>query len=135
MIDHYTLLVSDYARSKAFYLKALAPLGFELVMEITRDQIPDLPFEKSCGIGAGGKPDLWLRPSESLAPTHLAFAATSRLVVRAFHAAALAAGARDHGAPGERPHYHPGYYGAFVLDPDGYNVEAVCHASAAGGQG
>ncbi|MBX3272999.1 MAG: VOC family protein [Sandaracinaceae bacterium] len=128
MIDHLTLLVSDYERSKAFYLAALAPLGYELVMEVTREMIPTLPFPKSCGLGVGGKPDLWLRPEAgTLAPTHVAFRASSRAAVDAFHAAALAAGGVDHGAPGPRPQYHRGYYGAFVLDPDGYNVEAVIH--------
>jgi catechol 2,3-dioxygenase-like lactoylglutathione lyase family enzyme len=128
MIDHYTLLVSDYEHSKAFYLRALAPLGYELVMEITREQVPDLPFERAGGLGVGGKPDLWLRPTTgAIAPTHLAFGADSKAGVVAFHEAALAAGARDNGPPGDRPHYHPGYFGAFVLDPDGYNVEAVYH--------
>jgi catechol 2,3-dioxygenase-like lactoylglutathione lyase family enzyme len=129
MIDHMTLLVSSYERSRAFYLAALAPIGYELVLEITRDLIPDLPFEKSGGLGAGGKPDLWLRPAAgSVAPTHVAFAAKTRAQVDAFYSAALAAGAKDNGAPGLRPHYHPSYYGAFVLDPDGYNIEVVCHA-------
>ena len=128
MIDHYTLLVTDYARSKAFYLQALEPLGYAVVMEVTRAQMPDLPFEAACGLGVGGKPDLWLRPSAGpVVPTHLALRADTRAAVRAFHAAALAAGGSDHGAPGLREHYHPSYYGAFVLDPDGYNVEAVCH--------
>lgn len=128
MIDHYTLLVSDYEASKAFYLAALKPLGYELIMEITKEMVPDLPFEKACGMGAGGKPDLWLRPTtDPINPTHLAFSAADNGLVDAFHGAALEAGAKDHGAPGERPQYHPGYYGAFVLDPDGYNVEAVCH--------
>ena len=127
MIDHYTLLVSDYAASKAFYLAALEPIGYGLVMEMTREQVPDLPFERSCGIGPAGKPVLWLRPSEKLAPTHLAFTANQRADVDAFHRAALAAGAQDHGAPGVRAHYHPTYYAAFVLDPDGNNIEAVCH--------
>lgn len=130
MIDHITLLVSDYVRSRDFYLAALAPLGYALVMEITRDMVPDLPFEKAGGLGAGGKPDLWLRPGEgTLAPTHIAFSAKSRDDVDAFHKAALAAGARDNGPPGLRPHYHPNYYGAFVFDPDGYNVEVVCHTA------
>ncbi len=131
MIDHYTLLVGDVERAKAFYLAALAPLGYELVMEVTRDMVPDLPFEKSCGLGVKGKPDLWLRPADgAIAPTHIAFRARTRAEVDAFHAAALAAGATDHGAPGPRPHYHPAYYGAFVIDADGYNVEAVCHDPA-----
>ena len=128
MIDHLTLLVSTYERSLDFYLSALKPLGYTLVMEVTRETIPDLPFEKLGGLGAGGKPDLWLRPTDgTIAPTHIAFVANSRDDVDAFFAAAIAAGAQDHGAPGLRPHYHPNYYAAFVLDPDGYNVEAVCH--------
>ena len=133
MIDHYTLLVGDVERAKDFYLAALGPLGYEVVMEITREMIPDLPFPKSYGLGVKGKPDLWLRPADGpVAPTHIAFRAESREAVDAFHAAALAAGGTDHGPPGVRAHYHPSYYGAFVLDADGYNVEAVCHAPPAG---
>lgn len=129
MLDHITLLVSDYDRSKAFYLKALAPLGFELIMELTREQVPSLPCEKTMGMGISGKPELWLRTvDEEVRPTHLAFRARNRAEVHAFYDAALAAGGTDHGAPGLRAHYHPTYYGAFVLDPDGYNIEAVCHA-------
>lgn len=128
MIDHYTLLVSDYETSKAFYLAALKPLGYALVMELTREQIPELPCEKTCGLGIAGKPDFWLRPTDAkIEPTHIAFSAKTHAEVDAFHAACIAAGARDHGAPGPRPRYHPGYYGAFALDRDGYNIEAVCH--------
>lgn len=128
MIDHLTLLVSDFQRSLAFYRAALAPLGYEVIMHLTREQIPGLPFAEGAGMGAQGKPDFWLRPADGpVAPTHVAFAAPDRATVDAFHAAALAAGGTDHGAPGLRPEYHPNYYGAFVLDPDGYNVEAVCH--------
>lgn len=129
MIDHYTLLVRDYEAAKKFYLAALAPLGIELVMELTQEMLPALTCEICCGMGAGGKPDLWIRPSDELAPTHVAFRASTRAEVDAFHAAALEAGAKDNGAPGLRPHYHPNYYGAFVIDPDGYNVEAVCHTA------
>ena len=127
MIDHISVLVSDYQRSKAFYLAALAPLGYELVMELSRDQVPELGSSHVCGLGAGS-PDLWLAPTAAtIVPTHLAFRAQSKEQVDAFYQAALAAGGRDNGAPGPRPIYHPGYYGAFVLDPDGYNVEAVIH--------
>jgi catechol 2,3-dioxygenase-like lactoylglutathione lyase family enzyme len=126
MLDHLTLPVTDYERSKAFYLAALAPLGYQLVMELSREQIPDLPVPRTCGIGPG-RPILWLRPAKDVTPTHVAFGADRRALVDDFHRAALAAGATDHGAPGPRPHYHSGYYGAFVLDPDGYNLEAVCH--------
>ena len=127
MIDHLTLLVSDYERAKTFYLQALGPLGYELVMELTRDQIPGLPFEKGCGLGFEGKPDLWIRSGTDIVPTHVAFRAHSPDAVRAFYEAAIAAGAKDNGPPGLREQYHPSYYGAFVLDPDGYNIEAVCH--------
>ena len=127
ILDHVGINVSDYERSKAFYTAALAPLGITLVME----------FGKAAGFGRKGKPAFWIgegqtsfqRPQQLqvITPVHLAFVATSREQVDAFHAAALAAGATDHGAPGLRPEYHAGYYGAFVLDPDGHNVEAVIH--------
>jgi catechol 2,3-dioxygenase-like lactoylglutathione lyase family enzyme len=129
-LDHITLVVSDYARSKAFYEKALAPLGIALVME----------FGQACGFGRKGKPDFWIGTGPAsfqrqehlrlITPTHVAFAAHDRAQVDAFHAAALAAGGRDFGAPGLRTHYHPNYYGAFVLDPDGHDIEAVFHGAA-----
>lgn len=128
MIDHLTIVVSDYERSKAFYIAALAPLGYEVVMELTREMIPQLPVDATIGLGIGGKPTVWLRGAEgAVTPTHIALSAKDRATVEAFHAAALEAGAKDHGGPGLRAHYHPDYYGAFVLDPDGYNLEAVCH--------
>ena len=118
MIDHIGFGVSDYARSKDFFVQALAPLGFGIVME----------GEGGVGIGAKGHPVLWLDPSAAApGPLHLAFTATQRKDVDAFHRAALAAGGKDNGAPGLRPHYHANYYGAFVIGPDGHNVEAVCH--------
>jgi catechol 2,3-dioxygenase-like lactoylglutathione lyase family enzyme len=121
MIDHITLKVRDAAKAKAFYSAALRPLGYEVLME----------FEGSFGLGAGGKPDLWIvQDAENTRPTHFAFAAPDRRAVDLFHAAALASGARDNGKPGVREHYHPSYYGAFVLDQDGHNVEAVCHRPA-----
>lgn len=126
MIDHYTLLVRNYARSKAFYLAALAPIGYALVMEFEQGQIPGMNGTFG-GFGPAGKPYFWLRPSPSISPTHLAFTAENRAAVDAFYEAAIKAGASDNGPPGLRPHYHPNYYGAFVLDPDGYNVEVVCH--------
>ena len=125
MLDHVGLNVSDYERSKAFYLAALAPLGIGAVMEF--------PEWKALGLGDGQKPYLWIyergTPSTS---THVALATLDVDRVDAFHAAALAAGGTDNGAPGLRPQYHPSYYGAFVLDPDGNNVEAVCHRAAVG---
>lgn len=126
MLDHIGIPVSDYARSKAFYERALAPLGIGLAMEVTPEQTGN---DWSGGFGSQGKPYFWIGPDPNTARTHVAFVAPDRAAVDAFHKAALAAGARDNGAPGLRPHYHEHYYGAFVLDPDGHNVEAVCHAA------
>ncbi len=118
MLDHITLKVRDGAKAKGFYAAALAPLGYEVLME----------FEGSYGLGAEKKPDLWIAEDrENTRPTHLAFVATRRAAVDAFHRAALAAGGKDNGGPGLRPHYHPTYYAAFVLDENGHNVEVVCH--------
>lgn len=123
MIDHVGVTVSDMARALAFYDAALAPLGVGRVMAFPEEGEP-----VGVGYGLRGKPFFWVgvhgAPS---GPIHVAFAAADQAAVRAFHAAALAAGGTDNGAPGLRPDYHPGYYGAFVLDPDGNNVEAVNH--------
>jgi catechol 2,3-dioxygenase-like lactoylglutathione lyase family enzyme len=118
MIDHLSLNVSDVAASRAFYEAALAPLGYAVVME----------WDGRVAFGPAGRPIFFIGRRD-LAQTglHIAFAAKDRAAVDAFHAAALAAGARDNGAPGMRPQYHAHYYGAFVLDPDGNNAEAVCH--------
>jgi catechol 2,3-dioxygenase-like lactoylglutathione lyase family enzyme len=127
MLDHAGFPVSDYVRSKAFYLQALAPLGYVLVMEVQQDE-NDSP---AAGFGVGGKPDFWIGGEGGLQrPIHIAIAAQNRAAVDAFYRAALAAGGKDNGAPGLRPHYHPNYYAAFVLDPDGHNIEAVCHTPA-----
>ena len=127
MIDHLGFSVSDYARAKAFYEKALAPLGYVLVMQTTAQQTG----KPAAGFGAGGKPDFWVGGEGKLdKPLHIAIVAEDRATVDAFCRAALAAGGRDNGPPGVRPQYHPNYYGAFVLDPDGHNIEAVCHAPA-----
>jgi catechol 2,3-dioxygenase-like lactoylglutathione lyase family enzyme len=124
MIDHIGFPVADYARSKAFYTAALAPLGYALVMEVQQHE-NDAP---AAGFGANGKPDLWIGGEGGLnGRVHIALTAKDRAAVDAFYRAALAAGGKDNGAPGLRPQYHPNYYGAFVLDPDGHNVEAVCH--------
>ena len=118
MLDHIGIQVRDLAKTRAFYAAALSPLGAGVAMET-----PD-----AVGFGKAGKPQLWFGASASpQTGIHLAFTAANRAEVRAFYAAAMAAGATDNGAPGLRPHYHPNYYGAFVLDPDGHNVEAVCH--------
>jgi catechol 2,3-dioxygenase-like lactoylglutathione lyase family enzyme len=122
-LDHVGLNVSDYARAKSFYCAALQPLGISLVMEL--DPATTGGYE---GAGFGqGKPDFWISGGAATSPIHVAFAAERRADVDAFYKAAMAAGGKDNGAPGLRPHYHKDYYGAFVLDPDGHNVEAVCH--------
>lgn len=118
MFDHIGFGVTDQAASKAFFLKALQPLGIGVVMEG--------PY--GVGLGKPGKPSLWLSPTqEKPSRLHIAITADSRAEVDAFYQAALAAGGIDNGPPGLRPHYHPHYYGAFVIGPDGHNVEAVCH--------
>jgi catechol 2,3-dioxygenase-like lactoylglutathione lyase family enzyme len=120
MIDHLTLTVRDIERSRAFYEKVLLPLGYTVKME----------FGQYIGFG-DTKPCLWIKQgSVPTQPMHLAFAARDRAAVDAFHAAALAAGARDDGGPGVRERYHKNYYGAFVIDPDGHPIEAVCHRPA-----
>jgi catechol 2,3-dioxygenase-like lactoylglutathione lyase family enzyme len=126
MLDHIGFPVSDYERAKAFYLKALAPLGYSLIMEVPQQE-NDAP---AAGFGADGKPDFWIGGEGGLdKPLHVAILAKDRATVDAFYEAALAAGGRDNGPPGIRARYHPSYYGAFVLDPDGHNIEAVCHAA------
>jgi catechol 2,3-dioxygenase-like lactoylglutathione lyase family enzyme len=123
MIDHIGFPVSDYARARDFYLKALAPLGYTLIMEVQQHE-HDAP---AAGFGRDGKADFWIGGEGGLAKAvHVAILANDRAVVDAFYAAAIAAGGRDNGPPGIRAHYHPDYYGAFVLDPDGHNIEAVC---------
>jgi catechol 2,3-dioxygenase-like lactoylglutathione lyase family enzyme len=125
MIDHIGFPVSDYARSRSFYEKALAPLGYVLIMEFAETE----SGSPACGFGKDGKPDFWIGGEGGLTGVlHVALAADDRATVDAFYRSALAAGGTDNGAPGLRPQYHPNYYGAFVLDPDGHNVEAVCHA-------
>jgi catechol 2,3-dioxygenase-like lactoylglutathione lyase family enzyme len=126
MFDHIGFPVADFARSRAFYVAALAPLGFAPVMDVTKEQTGGY---QGTGFGPPGRPQLWIGSGGVRGgSTHVAFEAKSRAAVDAFHRAALAAGGRDNGAPGLRPHYHAHYYGAFVLDLDGHNIEAVCHA-------
>ena len=129
ILDHIGINVSSYARSKAFYEKALAPLGIEVVRE----------HGSWCGMGRKKKPDFWFGEGvgkfqtpeqvKVITPVHVSFVARSRAEVDAFYAAAIAAGGKDNGKPGVRKEYHPSYYGAFVLDPDGHNVEAVIHTA------
>jgi len=118
MFDHMGFGVSDIDESGKFFLQALAPLGVGLAME----------GPNSVGLGRQGKPSMWLYATSAVTPPlHIAIAANTRADVDAFYQAAMAAGGKDNGAPGLRPHYHPNYYAAFVLGPDGHNVEAVCH--------
>jgi catechol 2,3-dioxygenase-like lactoylglutathione lyase family enzyme len=120
MIDHTGVNVSDVVKSKAFYRAALAPLGYAVIVE----------WEQIAGFGVPPKPDFWIgQGAPNLPRIHVAFRAETRAQVDAFYKAAMAAGGKDNGAPGPRPHYHANYYGAFVLDPDGHNIEAVCHAA------
>ena len=124
MIDHTSLNVSDFGKSKAFYLAALAPLGYQRIKELPAGLAP----QGAMGMGVPPKPDFWVAGGAANSPPlHIAFRAASRAQVDAFYRAAIAAGGRDNGGPGVREHYHPNYYGAFVLDPDGHNIEAVCH--------
>jgi catechol 2,3-dioxygenase-like lactoylglutathione lyase family enzyme len=126
VLDHVGFAVTDAARSKAFYDAALAPIGISLIMSVTPEQTE--AGGTAHGFGKDGKPFFWFGDNERVGQgTHVAFAVETRAEVDAFHAAGLAAGGTDHGAPGIRAHYHPNYYGAFVLDPDGNNIEAVCH--------
>lgn len=125
MIDHITFGVSDFARSAAFYDAALAPLGLK--------QLFVVPREHTGGVDVAGygdtRPFFWIAGEDATqGKLHIALIARDRATVDAFYRAAIAAGGKDNGGPGVRPHYHPAYYGAFVLDPDGHNIEAVCHA-------
>ena len=125
MIDHSGFQVSDPAKSRNFYDAALAPLGYRVLMEIPKEHTAG---KVVLGYGVPPKPDFWIAEGKANEPrVHIAFRAENRKQVDEFYRAALAAGGKDNGPPGPRPHYHEHYYGAFVLDPDGHNVEAVCH--------
>jgi catechol 2,3-dioxygenase-like lactoylglutathione lyase family enzyme len=124
-IDHTSLSVSDFAAARAFYSAALMPLGISVLRELPKSMTSNVDI---AGLGSNGKPFFWLADAGKTSPrVHLAFAAASRAEVDAFYKAAISAGAKDNGPPGVRPQYHPNYYGAFVVDADGHNIEAVCH--------
>jgi catechol 2,3-dioxygenase-like lactoylglutathione lyase family enzyme len=130
MIDHLGMPVSDLAQSTEFYLKALAPFGISIIMQVSAEQTGE---GAAVGFGSKGKPFFWIGEGFHAAGKqyiHVAFTAQNRDEVDAFYQAAILAGGKNNGPPGLRPHYHANYYGAFVLDPDGNNVEAVCHAPA-----
>jgi catechol 2,3-dioxygenase-like lactoylglutathione lyase family enzyme len=134
VIDHTGLSVSDLKRSRAFYRAALQPIGYELLAQFPAEVTGGADV---AGFGAPPKADFWLAQGTPNRPAvHVAFRVAERAQVEAFYSAALQAGGRDNGAPGPRPHYHEHYYGAFVLDPDGHNIEVVCHepVSAAPGR-
>jgi catechol 2,3-dioxygenase-like lactoylglutathione lyase family enzyme len=118
VLDHVGIRVSNFEQSKRFFTEALSPLGYELIME---------PSVSAAGLGRQGKPDFWIGQGDPGQAVHIAFAAEDRASVDAFHEGALAAGGRNNGGPGLRPEYHESYYAAFVFDPDGNNIEAVCH--------
>jgi catechol 2,3-dioxygenase-like lactoylglutathione lyase family enzyme len=119
MIDHVSVRVQDFSRLLAFYRDALAPIGYSVIME----------YPGAVGLGTQGKPDLWLMQTDNAVnPTHVALSTARRDLIDAFHAAGLAAGGTDNGPPGLRADYHPTYYAAFVRDPEGNNIEVVCHA-------
>jgi len=125
MIDHTGLQISDPVVSRKFYDNALAPMDYKMMMQIPQEHTGGVAV---FGYGVPPKPDFWVREGTPNEPRlHIAFRANTRKQVDEFYQAALAAGGTDNGSPGPRPHYHKDYYGAFVLDPDGHNVEAVCH--------
>ena len=126
MIDHTGVVASNFTKSKEFYSKALSAIGYSLIMELPASVTGNTDV---AGFGEPLKPDFWVsKGSPNNPPVHVAFRVRTRAQVDAFFKAAIAAGGRDNGQPGLRPHYHPSYYGAFVLDPDGHNIEAVCHS-------
>jgi catechol 2,3-dioxygenase-like lactoylglutathione lyase family enzyme len=128
MIDHIGVAVADIDRAKAFYTRAFQPLGIRVIMEVSAEETG---ADAHAGFGADDKAFFWIGTgAKPKGGTHVAFAVGTRAEVDAFYSAAMAAGGRDNGAPGLRPEYHPSYYGAFVFDLDGNNIEAVCHRSA-----
>jgi catechol 2,3-dioxygenase-like lactoylglutathione lyase family enzyme len=130
MIDHAGFAVADIERSKRFYEAALAPLGLTLVMDIPPEQNAQGGGGRALGFGSADNPFFWVADNQRVGEgTHVAFRVESRALVDAFYEAAIAAGGQDNGGPGIRAQYHPNYYAAFVFDPDGFNIEAVCHAA------
>jgi len=129
MLDHVGFAVSDLARSRAFYEAALAPIGLSLMVEISPEQNAEGGGGAALGFGTPENPFFWIADNQRVGEgTHVAFRVESRALVDAFYEAAIEAGGRDNGGPGLRK-YHPNYYAAFVFDPDGFNIEAVCHAA------
>ena len=129
MIDHLSTYATDYSATKAFYEACLGALGYGVQSEMVATWDREFPDRHCCAFGPAGRSVFWvIQTKQSVSPRHVAFSAADRTSVAVFHEAALRAGGRDNGAPGLRPVYHEHYFGAFVVDPDGNNVEAVCHA-------
>ena len=129
MIDHLSSYSTDYPATRRFYESALGALGYAVQSELVTSWDPDFPKRRCCAFGPEGRSVFWvIEVREPATPRHVAFAASDRKAVSAFHRAAIAGGGKDNGEPGPRPVYHEHYFGAFVIDPDGNNVEAVCHA-------
>ncbi len=132
MFDHLNCYATDYGATKKFYEAVLPALGFGLVTEMVATWDASFPTRRMCAFGPPHKPSYWIievPANDKRTPHHVAFVAKDEAAVASFHKAALAAGGKDNGAPGPRPHYHPGYFGAFVFDPEGNNIEAVFHGS------
>lgn len=128
MIDHLSTYAMDFSATRAFYEAALAELGYSVQFEMVLDSDPELPGRRACAFGPEGRSVFWvIEVRDAASPRHVAFVAKDRQSVAEFHRAGLAAGGQDNGAPGPRPIYHEHYYGSFLTDPDGNNVEAVCH--------
>lgn len=128
MLDHISTYATDYPATRAFYEAVLGPLGYHVQADFVATWDEAFPERRLCAYGPAGKGAFWIiEVREPASPRHVAFAASDRAAVSRFHAAGLVAGGTDHGAPGLRPQYHEHYFGAFLLDPDGNNVEAVCH--------
>lgn len=128
MIDHMSTYATDFLKTKSFYQAAFSALGYKVLAEFTASDNQDWPSQRICAFGAGEKAAFWvIEIKENYTPRHVAFAAASRSAVDEFYKLGLENGGRDNGKPGLRPHYHEDYYGAFVIDPDGNDVEAVCH--------
>jgi catechol 2,3-dioxygenase-like lactoylglutathione lyase family enzyme len=131
MIDHISSYTTDFPAARSFYEAVLGSLGYAIQAEMVMDLDPDFPGRRCCAWGPSGKTTFWvIETSEAASPRHIAFSAPNRQAVDEFYNAAIGAGGRDHGEPGVRAVYHVDYYGGFVLDPDGNNVEAVCHTPA-----
>ena len=129
MIDHLSTYATDYVVTKRFYESVFKPLDYSIQMEFVAEWNLDFPTQRMCAFGPEGKPIFWIIETKgSYTPRHTAFSTKSRELVNKFHEAGVQNGGTDNGAPGIRPTYHEYYYGAFLIDPDGNNVEAVCHA-------